>query len=128
MTELSIDVQRDGSSGVRVVVAGEVDMATAPQLKERLLNHQNTDVIVDLSGVGFLDSSGVNALMQAYLRLRDTGHTLRTTGEQDNVLRILEVLGVDAVLHGDASPPAGVIRRRFPRRGRKPRTARPAPG
>jgi anti-anti-sigma factor len=105
MTELSIDVQLEGPSRVRIVVAGEVDMETAPELSNCLLDHSNADVIVDLSRVGFLDSSGVNVLVKAYLRLEDAGHTLRTIGEQDHVLKVLEVLGVDAPLHGDDAPP-----------------------
>jgi anti-anti-sigma factor len=106
MAELSFDVNSDGPSRTVIAVAGEVDMATATQLEDSLLDHRNTDVLVDLSRVGFLDSSGVSALVRAYKALRDVGHTLRTTGEQDHVLKVLEVSGLAGIFHAADARPA----------------------
>jgi anti-sigma B factor antagonist len=89
---------------VVVAVAGEVDLATAPQLAECLLGITDRDVAVDLSAVSFLDSSGVSALVAGNKALTATGHSLRTFGEQDNVRRVLEITGLDKVFHGD--PPS----------------------
>jgi anti-sigma B factor antagonist len=99
MTELLLDVRMDGESGARVVVGGEVDMETAPQLAECLRDHQNMDVVVDLSRVTFLDASAVNVLVQAYNSLRAAGHRLRTTGERDHVLKVIEICGLAEVFH-----------------------------
>jgi anti-sigma B factor antagonist len=101
MAELSLDVKYDEPSRVVVEVAGEVDMATAPQLAECLLDHQDTDVIVDLARVGFLDSSGISVLIHAYKSLQEKGHTLRTAGEQDHVLTVIKVCGLTELLHAD---------------------------
>jgi anti-anti-sigma factor len=51
-----------------------------------------------------LDSSGINVLVQAYKRVRDSGHHLRTTGEQDQVLAIIEASGLTGYFH-DHTPP-----------------------
>src|ERR1700749_1409340 len=47
------------------------------------------DVVVDLSAAGFLDSSGLTALFQAYKRLQ--GLTLRTTGEREGALAVMRI-------------------------------------
>src|SRR4051794_26545563 len=99
MADLSFDVRSLGADGVVIAVTGEVDIATAPQLAGCLLDHSDTDAIVDLSEVGFLDSAGINVLVQAYKRVRDRGHRLRTTGEQDNVLAVIKASGLDDYFH-----------------------------
>jgi anti-sigma B factor antagonist len=103
---LSIAVRQDGEARVVVEVAGEVDMATAPQLGEVLGAQRGVDLVVDLSGVPFLDSSGLSVLVRTRADLSGTGRTLRVTGEQDNVRKILEVTGLLGPLHGDGEEPA----------------------
>ena len=103
MAELSFDFRQDGAWLV-VAVAGEVDMATAPQLGDCLTDHQDTDVIVDLSRVGFLDSSGITVLVHAYNKLHDNGHRLRTASEQDHVLEVIKVCGLEDIFHAEDSP------------------------
>jgi anti-anti-sigma factor len=101
--QLSLDVRATGADGpVVIAVAGEVDMATAPQLDACLSAHSDRDVTVDLSGVTFLDSTGLSTLVTARRALGATGHTLRTTGEQDHVRTVLEVAGLLGPLHGDS--------------------------
>ena len=101
MSDLTLDVQLNGDGEAVVVVAGEVDMATAPQLDACLCNQADRDVIVDLANVPFLDSSGIGALVHARTVLGENGHTFRVTGEQDNVRTVLEVTGLLATLHGE---------------------------
>jgi anti-sigma B factor antagonist len=105
LSRLSIGVRPDGETRVVVEVAGEVDMATAPQLGEVLGAHTGVDLVVDLSGVPFLDSSGLSVLVKARADLTGSGRTLRVTGEQDNVRMILEVTGLLGPLHGDGDAP-----------------------
>lgn len=71
---LRIDVASDGASLV-VRVAGELDIATAPQLGRYLENLQGV-VVVDLSEVTFLDSTGLNMLVNARKRLHALGGQL----------------------------------------------------
>ena len=100
MTELSINV-RPEPSRVVVAVAGEIDMATAVQLKQCLLDYPSTDVLVDLSEVTFLDSAGISVLVHAHNALEARGHTFRTTRERDNVVAVLKVCGLLDLFHGD---------------------------
>jgi anti-sigma B factor antagonist len=103
MQGLSLDVSSDDAGRVVIAVAGEVDMATAPQLAHCLLGHTGTDVVVDLSEVTFMDSTGMTALVQGYNAARKSGCTLRTTGERDVIRRVIEISGLDGMFHGEAS-------------------------
>jgi stage II sporulation protein AA (anti-sigma F factor antagonist) len=77
-------------------------MATAPQLDAVLATVDGDgDVVVDLAGVTFMDSSGIGVLVQASQRARAAGQTLRTRRERDNVWRTLEVTNLAELLHPD---------------------------
>jgi len=91
---VSID-QVDGHSNVRVT--GEVDLATATELRQRLnavIAAGTGDVDLDLSDVTFLDSSGVSVLLAARHALHDTRHQLTVRNPSKPVLRVLELSGV----------------------------------
>jgi anti-sigma B factor antagonist len=98
---LTITTTIDDAGLVILAVAGEVDLATAPQLAECLTAVTDRDVSVDLAGVTFLDSSGVSALVAGSRALAEGGHRLRTFGERDNVRRVLEISGLDTMFHDD---------------------------
>lgn len=97
---LTITTTIDDRGEALLAVAGEVDLATAPQLAECLLPLADHDVAVDLSAVTFLDSSGISALVAGNGAITGSGHVLRTFGERDNVLRVLEIAGLDKMFHG----------------------------
>jgi anti-sigma B factor antagonist len=101
MTTLSFEVRPVGVTHTVVAVAGEVDMATAPQLEDCVLAQGDRDVTVDLSGVGFIDSAGLGALVHVANALRAAGHRFRTTGEQDNVATVMDLVGLTAIFHDD---------------------------
>lgn len=83
---------------VVVEVNGEVDLATAPALRGHLLSvlrkHGN-QVILDLAGVDFMDSSGLHLLLSTERRARLLGGALRLVAPQRNVTRVLQVTGLD---------------------------------
>ncbi|PWR12807.1 anti-sigma factor antagonist [Micromonospora sicca] len=83
-------------------VRGELDMATSPQLREglqRLVDAGDRQVVVDLAGVGFMDSSGLGALVVMFKALRDVGGRLSLAAVQPAVRRVLTVTSVDRVIH-----------------------------
>jgi len=104
--ELTFDITPTGPSSVTIAVRGEIDMASASQLIDCIADHAQQHILLDLSGVGFLDSRGVGALIRGYNLLDETGHRLRTTGERDNVLKVLEITAVKDLLHSDGDTPA----------------------
>ena len=89
---LRLDVQHDDATVV-VLVVGEVDLATSPQLRECLMALDGV-VVVDLRGVTFLDSSGLNALIGGKKHLTGQGGTLRLQGAQPHVRHVFDVMGM----------------------------------
>jgi anti-anti-sigma factor len=96
-------------STTRVSVAGEVDLATAPMLRDRLLTalrDQSPEVlVVDLAGVRLLDCSGIGALIGVRNAALQAGCQLRITDPQPIVRRVLEVTGLLGILTAPIEQP-----------------------
>jgi anti-anti-sigma factor len=99
---LSFRIRTQGDT-VIVAVAGDVDLASAPELGEELSSHAGGHLVVDLSAVEFLDSTGIDVLVRAYQTQSSTSHTFRTVGETEPVRRVLEIAGLLEMLHGDGT-------------------------
>ncbi len=86
---------RDAAVGVLVVdVSGELDMATAPVVEEfvrRRLDGAGRTLVLDLSAVTFLGSTGINLLIALRTACEDAGTALRLVANTKVVLRPLEV-------------------------------------
>jgi len=109
--DLQIVTTRTGDACV-VAVTGEVDIYTSPELKAALTGPDAegcTRVIVDLNGVGFIDSSGLGVLVGALRRAREAGIELLLVSSQPSFARILRITGLDAVflLHPTAAEALG---------------------
>jgi anti-anti-sigma factor len=81
----------------RIDVAGDLDMATAPQLGEVVeaaCEQGARSILLDLSGVTFLDSSGLRAIVEASKRIELTGGDIICTGLSGAAHRVLELTGV----------------------------------
>jgi anti-sigma B factor antagonist len=80
-----------------IVVSGEVDIHTAPRLRQALdalIVAGAWKVVVDLQGVDFIDSSGLRVLLTARRRLEPNGGTLSLVCTQPRVLKVLEITGL----------------------------------
>lgn len=87
-----------------VAVTGEVDIATAPALQnaiEAAAEQHAGDVVVDVSGVEFIDSSGMNVFVRCYKPLDSAGRALILRGASASVRRALEVGGITTFLRVD---------------------------
>lgn len=85
--------EHDGD--VVVEVRGEVDLSTAPVLDERLSGLADVHkLVIDLSGVSFLDSSGLGVLVRTSNKLEDHGGSIRLVVNQPQVLKVLEITGL----------------------------------
>ena len=82
---------------VLVLVVGEVDIATAPSLRqavERATHASNGRFVIDLSGVTFMDCAGLHPLLEAKT---DLGERLLLRSIPDRVAELLRLTGLDAV-------------------------------
>jgi anti-sigma B factor antagonist len=97
--EVSFDETEEGDAAV-LVVRGEVDLSSAPQLRQRLLGLATggpRTVVVDLTGVSFIDSTGLGVLVSALKRLRAEGGDLRLAVDRPQIAKVLEITGLDTV-------------------------------
>jgi len=96
-----LDPQEIGGRTV-VEVSGEIDVASAPALRDRLLallNRGASDLIVDLGGVTFIDSTGVGSLLRVYHRQSLLGGTIHFVTDTPSVLRIFDLMQLTRRLH-----------------------------
>jgi anti-sigma B factor antagonist len=85
--------------GRRVTAIGELDLATAARLTEAAGRLDPSDIItVDLAGVGFVDSSGLGALISVRQRCLAAGGDLRLTRPRRNVRRVIDLTGLTPLL------------------------------
>jgi anti-anti-sigma factor len=85
-----------------VTIDGEIDMSSAPQLRARLLDAITAGhhaVILDLSAVTFMDSSGFAVVISAYKRLTDANGILRIAGAGTTVRSALRISGLDRIIN-----------------------------
>jgi len=97
--ELTVDSRQEGSRTV-VVVNGEIDVYTAPSLRERLnelVAAGRHDLIVDLQGVDFLDSTGLGVLVGGLKRARSLDGALQLVCSQEKILKVFRITGLTKV-------------------------------
>ncbi|MER7128930.1 STAS domain-containing protein [Streptosporangium saharense] len=98
--ELKVSTRSHAGHTVMAII-GEIDLYTAPGLQAeftRLLQESlATHVVIDMSGVEFCDSTGMNVLLSALKRLRERGGTLELAAPRPAVRKILQVTGLDSV-------------------------------
>jgi anti-sigma B factor antagonist len=97
-----VHTEDGGPAAVVVVVNGDVDVATAPDFADELARavsqHLGAGLVVDLTGVSFIDSTGLNALVHAFERQRLAGSLLALVSDDPRVTMMLEVTRLDRVL------------------------------
>jgi anti-sigma B factor antagonist len=99
LPEFSIDCEPLPLGSWVVRVAGELDLYTSPQLEnelETLIRAEAEHVLVDLSDVPFLDSSGLGVLVAAARRLGRERFALAGLGIESR--RVVEITGADRLL------------------------------
>jgi anti-sigma B factor antagonist len=96
-----IDEKLEGTTRI-LEVHGGLELATAPTLGQRIrrpLFWEGTEhVVVDLTGVDFIDSSGASALLLSVSHARALGRTVAFTCPEGEVLRRLHTYGLDSML------------------------------
>lgn len=83
-----------------IEVAGEVDVYTAPRLREAIveaIDAGRSRLIVNVEGVEFLDSTGLGVLVGGLKRVRADGGSLDIVCTQERLLKIFQITGLDKV-------------------------------
>jgi anti-sigma B factor antagonist len=94
---LDLKVQQDGGRAT-IAVTGEIDLTSAPQLDDQvmsLIDGGASTIVIDLSGVSFMDSTGLRVLLKASKLLVGAGGALELKDPSEPVQRLLEVSGLD---------------------------------
>jgi anti-sigma B factor antagonist len=95
---LSLDIITVGSDCALIRVGGEIDVYTAPQLREAVLDligRGVSHVIADLRAVDFLDSTGLGAIVGGHKRLRTNDGSLVLASSPDRIVRLFRITGLD---------------------------------
>ena len=97
--DLSLN-ERTVDQHVVIEVRGEVDVHSAPELRDRLievLDAGHSSVVVDLSWLSFIDSTGLGALVAARNHANSTGATLRLVCKTERLLKVFRITGLHEV-------------------------------
>jgi anti-sigma B factor antagonist len=86
--------------GVRLIVRGEIDIASVPTLDQELRNAEGPvrRIVLDLAGLAFIDSAGIHMLMGAQRRAEINGHEFVLAHVPAHARRLFSLTGIDAVL------------------------------
>ena len=95
-----IKTEQVGEDGYVITLAGEVDLYTAPEFKQQLLeiiDKGGKNVVVDLSSTTFIDSTTLGVLVGSVKRLRTNDGQLSLVSAGRNITKIFEITGLDRV-------------------------------
>jgi anti-sigma B factor antagonist len=96
-----IDIRTRSEGPPAVVVSGEVDLACAAELRaaiERVGETEPAVLVIDLSDVSFVDSSGLGAIAGGLRAQRRHGGELKVAGAAPHVRRVFEIAGLGQLL------------------------------
>jgi anti-sigma B factor antagonist len=98
--EFEIDDRKVDEDTHVVSVAGEIDLFTAPEFKQRMskpIEDGITKLVVDLSATTFIDSSSLGVLIGAHRRLKQRDGSLVVVCDNDAIVKTFKITGLDGV-------------------------------
>ena len=92
------EIRRQGSFDV-LVARGEVDFHFSPRLREQILSSldQGHNLLVEMSGVTYIDSSGIASLVEGLQHARGKDLDFGLVGVKDSALQVLKLTRLDGV-------------------------------
>ncbi len=98
---MNVGVKHYGNT-LRVSVGGELDMKVADQFRRELdgllTKYPETNLLLDFTRVGFIDSSALGVILGRYKLLSKAGRIMVISGVQPQVERILELSGIMKII------------------------------
>jgi anti-sigma B factor antagonist len=106
---MTVDIREQGGSVV-VGLEGEIDLQHSPAVRKALMDlmFERRDVVVEMSGVAYIDSSGVASLVEAYQMARRNGSRFVLAAVSAPALRVLQLARLDKVFALAATVEAGL--------------------
>src|SRR5699024_5548300 len=85
-----------------VKVSGEIDVYTAPELKDKLLPHtevHGNDIQVDMKDITYMDSTRLGVFISAYKSTKEDESSMELIHAKDRVSRLFKVTGLDEIMN-----------------------------
>jgi anti-anti-sigma factor len=98
---LTVDVSRPADGVILLGLVGEVDILSVGELRLRtaqLDKSMPAHVVFDLSGLDFIDSSGINALVQSVRAIEAQGGTAALAAPSPEAKRVFDIIGLPQVV------------------------------
>ena len=100
MVGFTVERNEEGES-LRLALYGELDLYGAPRFDDELVRAEGEkwpELVVDLCGLDFMDSSGLRLILRAHARARQEGRRVRVVHSGGTIGRILHVTSLDREL------------------------------
>lgn len=107
---MKVDIER-GEGLIRVCVAGEIDAYTAPKLREKLFplaEEEKVSMIIDLSGVSYMDSTGLGVFVGTFKNVRSKQGDFEIVGLSNRLKRLFEITGLADIIRITSETKGGV--------------------
>ncbi|MEU4806157.1 STAS domain-containing protein [Actinosynnema sp. NPDC023587] len=93
---LTVALDRPAPGLTVLRAAGELDLHTVPRLLEALDGAAfDAELVIDLAGLGYCDSTGITALITTHQRAQAAGGTLELAGVTPELMRVFHIAGLD---------------------------------
>jgi len=87
---------------LKIKLSGEIDHHSArgvrDEIDRELYFHRAKTVLMDLSGIDFMDSSGLGLILGRYTKVKQLGGKLKLMNPSQNVMKILELAGTEKII------------------------------
>lgn len=86
---------------IEVLVSGEIDAFTAPRLREMvtpLANQDHVQMVIDLSGVSFMDSTGLGVVVGLFKTVKVHNGTFKIVGLSSRLKRLFDITGLTEII------------------------------
>ncbi len=98
---IKTNIKALGSLAKVITVQGELDVYTSPKLKEAIaeaVEAQNTDLVIDLNDVRYIDSTGLGVLIGTLKKIRESGCRMLLVCNVSQILSVFSITGLSKIL------------------------------
>jgi anti-sigma B factor antagonist len=109
--DLDVETTRRGDASV-LTLRGEIDVYTAPRLRQSIVDLVDAGaphIVIDMTGVDFLDSTGLGVLVEGLKRVHGREGMLSIVATQEKILKIFDITGLNKAfaIHGSVHEAIG---------------------